>query len=234
MAITQSSALSQLRSRLGERGSGSETVGVWTNPELRVYLNEAQREIARRSEALNKSTTVSVSANTQTGTAPTDMVRIHKVDWYTSSTGSRYPLEYRDRDNLDRLWGTAEVLSRGTPEFWTFDGYPGGSGVITLFPTPGVNGTLKVYYYAFPADLATDTSAASSSMTIPSGWEDLLIDYAEFRALRQNRQAAEAQEALAQFEMRLAGLVDASTKWTDQPGQFINDPFYNVDDWGVW
>ena len=121
MSMTLGEALAELRDRLDET-PGSETSGMWTNPSLRRRLNRGVREVARRGECMEKSTTLSFSAGVQTATMPTDMVRARKAEWYTSASGNRIPIEYRQRENLDRIWGWWPVTSQGTPEFWTSDG----------------------------------------------------------------------------------------------------------------
>ena len=94
---------------------------------------------------MEKSTTLSFLAGVQTATMPTDMVRARKAEWYTSASSTRIPLEFRQRENLDRIWGHWQVTSQGTPEFWTSDGYPGGgSHKMVLFPTPPTSGTVKL------------------------------------------------------------------------------------------
>lgn len=233
MAMTQATALTLLRDRLNERGTASETTGVWTLPQLRRYLNEAQRELARRSEALRKTTTTAVTAGTQGYTAPTDMARIYLVEFYTSASGQRYWLEWRSRDCLNRMWGTSQITSSGYPEYWTLDGYPGGSATIQLYPTPSANGTLKVHYYMIPTDLATaDTSNQSSNLTVPTGWEDVLLDYAEYRALRQDGRVQDATLALQMYQDNLGALVDAGGRgYVEAPDEFIYDPYYTDGDW---
>lgn len=234
--MTLGEAMSDLRDRLDEV-SGRETSGVWSNIALRRCINAGIREVARRAECMEKTGTISVTAGTQTGALPTDLVRVRKAEWYTSSTGQRIPLEYRQRENLDRIWGWSQVTQQGNPEFWTVDGYPGGSvHNIVLFPTPSSTGTVKVFYYYLPTNLATDGSADATSISLPYGWEDVALDYAEYRAFRMARDVTLAQGALGRFTENLGAIVAASNQnyVADQPSQVIYDPQYPVETWGVY
>lgn len=236
MAVTLGEALLELRDRLDET-PGSETAGMWTNPSLRRRINRGVREVARRGECMEKTTTLSFVAGTQTATMPTDMVRARKAEWYTSASGTRIPLEYRQRENLDRIWGHWQVTAQGTPEFWTSDGYPGGGAhKLLLYPTPGETGTVKLFYYYLPADLATDGSADSTSLPLPSGWEDLAIDFAEHRAWQAVRDTEQSAAALQRFTDNLQAIVSASNMnyVADQPSSMIYDPAYPVEPWGAY
>ena len=236
MSMTLGEALAELRDRLDET-PGSETSGMWTNPSLRRRLNRGVREVARRGECMEKSTTLSFSAGVQTATMPTDMVRARKAEWYTSASSTRIPLEYRQRENLDRIWGWWQVTSQGTPEFWTSDGYPGGGAhKMVLFPTPPTSGTVKLFYYYLPTDLATDGSADSTSLLLPSGWEDLAIDHAEHMAWRSVNDTDNAAAALQRFTDNLQAIVAASNMnyVADQPSQMIYDPQYPIEPWTMY
>jgi len=234
--MTLGEAMADLRDRLDE-APGDESSGVWTNVALRRCINRGVREVARRAECMEKTGTVSISAGTQSGTLPTDLVRIRKAEWYTSASGQRVPLEYRQRENLDRIWGWSQVTQQGRPEFWTVDGYPGGSAHnIVLFPTPSSTGTVKVFYYYLPADLATDGSADATNLSLPYGWEDVALDFAEYRAFRMARDVNSAQGALARFTDNLSAIASASNQnyVADQPSQIIYDPQYPIEAWGVF
>lgn len=225
---TLGQVLSELLDRLDET-TGSETNGTWTNPQLRRYLNEGQRELARITEFFRTSTTVTITTPPVSSVPiPADAIRPYRVEW--SQSGITRTLEYRRRQNLDRIWGYWNSQSSGTPQFWTTEGYPGGTGnatgQIVFWPPIGLTGSVNVHYYAYPADFATDGSQDLQPLRVPQGWEDVVVDWAEYRAWRQVRDAAMAQLALDVFRTHVDMLTQASVSdfVADNPGDMIYEP----------
>lgn len=220
--MTLGTALTNLRDRLNE-----PTEATWSDASLRRYVNEGLREVSRRSEGWRTSTTVAVSANTATYTLTgVDIVRL-SAQIYFQPTGetSRIPLEYQDQANLDRIWGADMVRQTGYPDYWTTEGFdaPGSGLVLRLFPVPSVAGTLHIYFYRFATELATDGTEDTDNLDCPAGWEDTVVDYAMYRAFLAKHMTDLAQIALNDFTTHLLGLTEATTRYTDAPGQMIQD-----------
>ena len=113
MAVaTQLDLLTQIRDRLDE-----PTEGYWKNAELLRWLNEATKDIARKSEVFRTDATISVTSGTQSYTLPTNLVTILENSTYfkPSSTSQRYPLEPVDQTIAVQTWGVNQAITRNRP-----------------------------------------------------------------------------------------------------------------------
>ena len=210
---TQSTYLTNIRAKLDE-----VTSGQWTDAEIRSWINEGARDVARRTETLQSTALINVDPNVQEYNLDGDYLRVHRVEWRPNSSSQVYPLEYRDFNSMDAVWWSSQTTSKGYPSFYTMWGYPPSLKII-LYPTSSEAGKLKMFYYLTPTDLATDGTAAGSTVKVPSGYEDLVEAYAEMVALRKDRDPR-WQEARTLYMDSLNGLIDRSRRWTDQ-GDFI-------------
>lgn len=207
MSVTLAQARTALRERLDEKEARA-----WDDHALDRWLQEGAKDIARRCEVLQATTTIAVTASTQTYDAPTNMVRIYRVTWSATGDSSVYPLEYRDFNSADAVWWTQSAVSTGVPTLFTMWGVPG-SVDITLYPTPSQNGTLTVQYYRLPTAPTLD----SSTMDLPEGWEDTMYSYAEYKAMLADRDDR-WQAAKAIYEEQLEDLHGLTRRHTDQGG----------------
>lgn len=202
-----SEVLTLVRSSLDET-----TAGFWSNTELIAWVNAGVRDIARRTEIFIKNANVAVSANTQDYVTPFDMLRINRIEFEPNGSDTIYHLEYRDANNMEDVWQNAQKTAKGTPTYFTIWGsFP--YNWIKLWPTPSAAGVLHVYYYASPAAVTT----LSDAVSIPAGWEDALIDYCEYKALRKARDTRWS-EAKQEYEEKVAELFDKTRRLTDQSG----------------
>lgn len=224
--MTLALALTNLRDRLDE-----PTAGGWTDATLRRFINEAVREVSRRSESLRTSSSIAVVAGTRDYTGPTDAVRIHEIYYNVTGQSQLAQLRYMDLAAMGNIWGQSQATERSAPVWWTTWGTPP-TLTIRLFPVPAQAGSLTVYYYKLATELATDGSADSSSLSIPAGWEDVALDYAEYRAFIKSRQPDLAALALQRYSANFDALVAATTRFTDQAGAMIYDDGYDVG--GIW
>lgn len=186
---------------------------------LRAWINDAVRDIARRTESLRATTTTAIAANVGALT-PTfsagQPIRIHLVEFQATGDNNKYTLEYRDKNSMSSVWGSWQNISTGYPVYYTSWLAPPALA-IQLYPIPGVDGTVTTHYYRMPVDLATDGTAAATSLDIVAGWEDLAVDAVEYRALRFDRDPR-WQEAKAEYEERVFQLGEAAIRFTDQAG----------------
>jgi hypothetical protein len=217
MTITQSAAIEQVRARLAE-----ETPGFFTDSQIRAWLNDGVREVARRSLWKRTSSSVSVVAGTQFYTAPSTAIQISRVEYKASTSNAIYPLEYRDINAMDVVWGINQSIGRGTPEYYTL--VSANPLSIELCPTPGVGGTLKVYYYAMPTDLTVNANTdAATNLDVPVGWEDLPVEWATGMGFRKSRDVNAYQLAVAVFAQQLDRLTEMATRYTDSPTGIVPD-----------
>lgn len=212
-------ALSALRSDLRER-LDEATPTFWSDAILNTWLNEGAKEIARRTECLPTSQSLAVTAGVTAYNAPTNMVRIHKVD-HRRSGDDIWPLEYRDLGSMDSVWG-AYRTAQGRPVAWTMWG-PAGAATMTIYPSPSESTVLPnglvIYYYRLPASMVGDASVVD----LPEGWDELPILYAEYVALRKDRQPT-WQEAKAEFEAKMQEMMVLTHRLTDQVGSYYGEP----------
>lgn len=217
MTITQARAVEEVRARLAE-----ETPGFYTDSQVRSWLNDGVREVARRSFWKRTSDTVAVSAGTQFYTAPADAIQVYRVEYHPDTSGSIYRLEYRDLNAMDIVWGINQSIGQGTPTYYTM--VSANPLSIELCPTPSTDGDIKVYYYAMPADLAVTTNSdAAENLDVPVGWEDLPIEWATGLGFRKSRDANAYQLAVAAFAQNLSRLTEVATRYTDEPTAIIPD-----------
>ncbi|GIV04099.1 MAG: hypothetical protein KatS3mg015_2929 [Fimbriimonadales bacterium] len=221
MPRTQATYLTSIRERLDE-----STARFWTDVELRRWINEAARDIARRSETIQEVDTVSITAGTQEYTLASDLLRVHRVEFSPSSDNNVYPLEYVDYTNLDSIWFTNKTIDRGTPRLFTLWGFVPNLKII-FYPTPDRAGTASVYGYRLPAELATDGSQSASNVEVPEGWEDLVVEYVLYQALLKDGNP-EWQAAKALYDEKLDAMMQLTRRWTDQAGMIVSDLGHTV------
>lgn len=203
--------LDRVRSRLDE-----STTRFWTDAELTTWINEGARDIARRAEVLEATTTINTVANTQEYALPTNTLRVYRAEWSRDgATGTTViPLEYRDFHSMDSVWWSNSRQGRGDPFYFTMWGFPPSLNMV-LYPTPDVSVTagIKLYYYRLP----TAAASGSDEVECPSGWEDAILDYCEYSAWRKdgNQQWGDSKNL---YEQKLNSLIETTRRWTDQAG----------------
>jgi len=216
--VTQAGAITKIRERLDETG----TPTTWTDAQLRGWINEAVRDIARLSETIQSTQTVTITSTditngVQEWLLDSTTLRVYRVEYQANGQTSVYPLEYGDFNNLDAVWWTRKTVSSGTPQMFTLWGYPPQLKIV-LYPKPSLPGVLRVYYYKVPEDLVTTTTSdASTTLSVPNGWEDLVYEYVTYLALRRDRDPR-WQESKAAYDERLTAMLDLTARWSDQSG----------------
>lgn len=215
MPTTMKALITALREdRLDEKDAAQ-----WQDDELRRWINEGTRDICRRIEILPTSADIAVSAGVQQYTMATDVLRVNRVEWRPTGQTNVYSLEYRDFNNMDSVWWTSQIQTQGTPVLFTMWGYTPNLKLV-LYPTPSVSGVAKVFYYKLPTEIATDGSADTSTIDLPEGWHDLVLDYAEYRALRKDGDDR-WQAAKAEYEQHLINMEEHTRRISDQAGMIV-------------
>lgn len=227
MAITQANALLAIRSRLDE-----PTAEYWSEVDLRRWINEIALDMARRTESLrgtyDQAAVAGTKAYTPAFTSTTNVYRIYMIDFIPTGSTLTYPLEYRDRAGAAEVWGIMQD-SQGTPALWTTWGAPP-SLSIQVYPSPAQAGTLRLYYYRLPTQLATDGTAAASNVDVVDGWEDILIDGVEYKAKRRDGDSTWT-EAKQEYEQHLEAMMEATLRFTDAAGQITSSSGLHVPAW---
>lgn len=192
----------------------------WTDTDLRRWINETVRDMARRTESLRgkyDQTVVSGTATyTPAFTSTTIPYRLNRVEFIPTGQTTIYPLEYRDPNSADEVWGIMQAQEQGIPAIWTSWGAPP-SLSIQLFPTPSQAGTLRIWYYRQPAAIALDGSDDTDTVDIVEGWEDVLVDGVEWKALRRDSDQRWT-EAKQLYEQSLEAMMESTLRFTDAFG----------------
>lgn len=231
MTKTQANMIDDARSRLDE-----PTAKQWSDAELRRWINQGARELQRKTETLQATSTIATVAGQQQYTAPADVIRIYRVE-FLGTASLVQNLEYRDFNTMDGVWWSSQLTVTGQPQLYTMWGFAPALKII-LYPLPDSSSTsIKVYYYRYPTQRAESTSAdAATVIECPEGWEDLITDFVEYMALRKDRDPR-WQEAKALFEQRATEMFEMTRRWTDQAGMMDFDlgvplhPYIWNDDW---
>ena len=240
MPVTLSNAIFRLRSKLNEPAyptapnsvPGNPTPRQFTDTELTEWINDGLRDVARRAEGLiTYDTTITISAYVPipgqaapTYPLQTDIIRIQRIEFIPyGAINQVYPLQASTQQQMDQVWGTYQQNPASYPQFWVTRGYPGGSGrnqfLLQVYPVPSQGGTLNVYYYRHPTrltDPVANTAEYQVTLDIVEGWDDAVIDFAEYKALQKARDP-EWKDRKAEYEEKVAQMIDVTRQWTDQP-----------------
>lgn len=209
--------LSNLRTRLRMRLNES-TAAAWSDDELNDWLNEGNREVCRQTMHLEATCEITAVERTQSYVpdALAGCLMIDRVEYLPAGQSVRYPLEYRDFKNLEGVWFTAQSQTVAIPEYFTIWGIAP-SMKLVVYPTPAIAGKFRVYYWRIANRMTTDSDLAE----VPNGWDDLIIDYGEYMALRRDRDLR-WRDAKAKFDERVAYMLRYTMRHTPHPG-FIDD-----------
>lgn len=222
MSITQSAAVEAVRERLDE-----PIPSFYTDTQIRRWLNDAVREIARRAEwkRAYKDYAVDVSSEDQVVALDTNVLRVYRVEWRPTAQSAVYRLEYRDINAMDVIWGVYQEWS-GQPGWYTMINANPLS--ILISPAATQDGHLRVFYYDMPTDLTTNAvTSASTALTVPTGWEDLAVEFATAMGHRKARDVQSYQMAMEAFTSRLQALIECSVRYSDEAASITPD-------WNAW
>lgn len=215
MTIVLSQAITNVRSLLDEPASSSSP--FWSDAEITTWLNEACADSQRRAEWKQLTQSIPVIPNTQNFSAPENVYRIHRVTFVPQGVPSgqsqnTYTLEYRGQMEMDQLWGINQQWPANYPMYYTLWGNPGtGTQQIIVYPVSSQAGNLIVYYYPN----IIPVTATTAMLDTPQGFEDMVYDYAVYRAKRKDADPS-WQDFKADYEAKLVSLIDSSRTYQDQ------------------
>jgi len=204
MSVTLLTARTEVRALLNE-----STAAFWTDSQLNSWLNQGCEDVARRSQTLWQEVQLSVSPNTQLYNFPADFLNAHRAEFSPLNSSQTYSLDYRAINNMDEVWGILHSLPAAWPQYFTIRGNNYGY-FLMLYPSPGAAGTLTVYYYR----QAVAQSSDSGYIDVLSGWEDMVYDYAIYKALRASRDVT-WKDAYGLYETNVLAQIDKSRNMTD-------------------
>lgn len=205
MSVTLANVRGRVRSAIEE-----STSRFWTDAEINAWVNDALRDVARRSETIQSfNTSTVVVAGTNKYSLPTNMVRVHRMEFVPAGQSQIYPLEPSNYQLMDAMWGVNQS-SAGIPRYFVMWGMPPSLSV-QLYPVPSVGGVLNIFYYRLPAVVAAD----ADTLEIPEGWDDAVVDYCEAMAKRKDHDQTWV-EAMQMYETKVTTLISITRQWHDQ------------------
>ena len=223
--VTMTNAITAVRSLLDEA-----TAVFWSDTEIQNWVNEGCLEVSRRAEILWNTDAIAVTALTQTYNCPTDFLNGHRSQFAITGSDIVYPVEYRRYNAMDDIWGILPSLPSAWPRYWTmWEQTDVATGLIQpyimLYPVPGENGTLTLFYYR-----QSQPVTGSGQLDIQPGWQDIVYDYAVYRARRKDRDS-DWQAAKGIYEANLMDMMNRTRDLTDlndvmQSGSVGYPPLY--------
>jgi len=115
---------------------------------------------------------------------------------------------------MDQVWGINQNWPANYPLYYTLWGAPPLMKIL-LYPVPNGNGVLTIYYY----QITTPAVNMTDEIDMLQGWEDVVEDYACYRALRQDAQPA-WKDFKQTYEEKLQFFMDSTRTFQDQAGTF--------------
>lgn len=217
MTMTQTAAVEEVRVRLDEVAPG-----FFRDSDIRRFINEGVREVARKSEWKRAIQNVSVTGGVQTYVLAADTIEVYRVEYQPANSSLKYPMEYRDLNAMDVVWGNYQSISQGTPTMWSM--WSANPPVVYLAPIPSQSGQINVFYYSMPSDLATTSaSSAQTALDVPQGWEDLVVEFATGLGFRKSRRAQDYQICMQVFADKLQDFMKVTARYTDAPTMIVPD-----------
>lgn len=211
---TQAQFLTKSRTRLNEL-----TARAWTDQQLREWVNEGARDIARKTEALEDRDSITVVVGTSEYTLDPDIIRVHRVE-ITPTGEDTTALEYVDVKDLDSFGWRQRTQRQDRPYVYSIWG-SGRTLKLITYPVPGTAGVITVWAYITPPALVENAATdAAVDVQIPQAWDDILLDYIEYRAMRKDRDPR-WQEAKAMYDTACGEMFDNTRRWVDQAGMIL-------------
>lgn len=221
MTVALSDAIRRVRSNFDE-----PTASFLSDTNITDWINDGCRDVARRSENLwVYDTSITISANVGVYTLPTDVIRIHRVEFVPTGSVQTYPVVGSTQQEMDMIWGINQQTPSSYPSFFVLRGYPGGSGTsafkMQLYPLPSQAGNLNLYYFRMPYrfDPTLPPGETAKTLDVPDGWDDLVVLYAEWNALRKDRDDRWTQ-VKALYDEKVDYLLNVSREFHDNPHYF--------------
>lgn len=226
MTVTLSDAIRRVRSNFDE-----PTASFLTDTAITDWVNDGNRDQARRSENLWVfDTSITISANVAVYALPSDIIRIHRMEFVPTGSIQTYPVLGSTQMQMDQIWGINQQSPSSYPSYFVMRGYPGGSSgtgrdstfKIQLYPMPSQAGSLNLYYFRMPyrfLDPIANPSELAKTLDVPDGWDDLTVLYAEYNALRKDRDDR-WKDVKALYDEQVEYLLNVTREWHDNPNYF--------------
>ena len=208
-ATTLTQALTEIRDFLDE-----PTAQEWSDTQLTSYINLGCAEVQRKAEAIRSLATIPVIANVQKYIAPSNILRIYRLEYVPTGSTQTYGLEFRGYNEMDAVWGTYQQYTGAFPSLYTLWNNPPTLQIVA-YPVPSQAGNFNCFYYRniVPVVATTDT------LDCLPGYESVIYDYAVYRAMRQDADPR-WQDQFQLYTQNLEAMINQSRSFTDQANWF--------------
>lgn len=187
-----------------KRQFGDEANVQVTDDDIVRWINDGMREIAQQNDnVLETVSTAATEANVAEYALPTDILQLravrhnnHKLDILSLQDVDLHITNYEDADSYQT--GTVEIG-------WIY------ANKITLYPTPSLAGTLKLYYTRLPEAVAVDGDVPELHVK----YHARIVEYVLQQAYELDEDWAASGNKSAQFVAGLNTLKEADS-WREQ------------------
>lgn len=211
MTTTVAAAVTALRDLLDETSPAQ-----WSDVQLRRWLNEAIRDMARRTHAYDDVKTIAVTAQLGQYTVPADVLKINFMYFQQTNSSQQFPMEARAWEAMNNIWWDQQDTARGYPQIFTTYGMPPAL-MLKVFPVPSIAGSLRLHVARLPVEM--DVAVGTGNIEVPTAWLEVAYDYAEYKALRKDRDPR-WQESLQLYEQKIEQMIDLRDT-INAPGEFV-------------
>lgn len=231
MPALLSTVLANVRSNIEEASTR-----FWTDNEITEWINNGARDIARRAEVIQSfSTTIAAVVGQAKYALPSNVIRLHRVEFAPTGQTQVYPLEISTDQELDNIWGLNPNSQSSYPSYCTIWGTPGVTAsdavlMLRVFPVPNSAGVFNLYYYRMPYRFTSGSGGELAKVVeVPEGWDDLVVMYAEYEAKRKDRNPS-WKDSKDIYEEKVAQMIEQTRQWHDQAGS-IQTPNSYLPSW---
>lgn len=153
------------------------------------WANDAQMDIARKTECLAASVSGPLSVSITNFPLPANFLRENRVELATIGVLRRTTLEALDKSISD-------LTVAGIPELYYLVG-----NYMNFYPMPNIDLTLNIFFLAVPsAELAGDTDVPE----IPIRFHEDIVRYTLAEAKKMDEEYAEAGALMQEYDARIA------------------------------
>lgn len=179
VAVTLEELENRLRAILDE-----PVAAQWQQDNIRRWFNDGLRDLARTTRHYKSTATVPLTVDVAEYTMAEDILAIEHA-YYDDGVSRMRPLIARHWESMDQVWGSWQDRTAAWPTWFTTWG---NSPALKLrvYPVPSQTGhNLRLLTAVLPTEMPL-VGADTDNVDVPAGWVDLIVDYAEYLALRRD------------------------------------------------
>lgn len=195
---TNAELVTQVRDLLDE-----PVAALWTDAQLRGWLNEGNKEIAVPTRHYKSTAQVSLTAGTAEYTLADNILAVEMAYYIDTTTGGtrQIPLVASHWEAMDQIWGEHQDWEGAWPQMFTVWGYAPFLK-LRLYPVPSVTGdTVRLLTAVLPTPMAL-TGDDNVQVDVPPAWITALVDYCRYRAHLRDRDIQMAEQSRMAFEAK--------------------------------